>query len=108
MVSKVSITHFIGGSIRHHLHMWETLTSDLEILTTVVGLKIEFEDIPKTQGNFVKEYVSNKNDTIYLNNEINKLLLSKVVAYCEEDTGQSDTREIRQHTSYDFKSEVLK
>ena len=70
-------------------HEWENLTSDTEILTTVRGLKIEFEDIHQIQvGNFVKEYVCNRDDMVHLTNEVNKLLVSEVIVLSENEIGQ--------------------
>ena len=42
---KESDLHFQAGQIKNHLGVWKTITSDKWVLDTVLGAKIELEDI---------------------------------------------------------------
>ena len=43
---NVSNFNFLAGGLANKINEWEKITSDLWILSTVFGYKIEFEDIP--------------------------------------------------------------
>ena len=56
-------------------------------MSTVIGLKIEFVDIPPSHSNSV-EYVTNLKEKMVITHEINKLLSQNVIVKCEPEKGQ--------------------
>ena len=40
------IRHFKAGCLSQHISAWEEITSDQEVLQTVQGMKLEFEESP--------------------------------------------------------------
>ena len=42
---KVSDFHLQAGQIKNHLGAWKTITSDKWVLDTILGAKLELEDI---------------------------------------------------------------
>ncbi len=77
---KQQAQQFEAGCISKQLHCWGILTSDAEILATVSGLPIEFDDSDppnlKSTGNQISS-----NEVVYLNVELTKLLGKKVFLY---------------------------
>ena len=45
---------FKAGKLKHYFHKWKKLTSDKEILQTVLGLKLEFLGDPLVKRNSYK------------------------------------------------------
>ena len=80
---------FKAGKLKHYFHKWKELTSDKEILQTVLGLKLEFLGDPseKHQKNsYIPQF--SKEDESAINSEIQKLLAKGVITKCEHETGK--------------------
>ena len=82
MVSAVN--SFIAGNIANHVSDWELITSDLSILETVRGYKIEFDSTP------VQSYIPcvnfSKGEEVIIDTEIDRLLNKGVIcraSHCE-------------------------
>ena len=69
--------NFAAGCIAHSLPAWRAITSDNEILSTVMGLKIDFETNPRQQ--FLPNCTRSLNETSIIDAEINKLLSKRVI-----------------------------
>ena len=75
---------FKAGRIKHYFHKWKELTSDKEILQTVLGLKLEFLDNPQ----FLNIPEFSKEDESVIDSEIQKLLAKSVITKCKHETGE--------------------
>ena len=62
---------FTAGCIAHSLPAWPTITSDNEILSTVMGLKIDFDTKPHQQ--FLPNCRRSATETTIIDAEIKKL-----------------------------------
>ena len=63
------------------------MTSDREILQTVLGLKLEFLDDPPVKYNsYIPQF--SKEDESSIDLEIQKLLAKGVIIKCEHETGE--------------------
>ena len=69
--------NFTAGCIAHSLPAWRKITSDSEILSTVMGLKIDFDTTPRQQ--FLPNCTRSFNETSIIDAEINKLLSKRVI-----------------------------
>ena len=80
------------------------MTSDKEILQTVLGLKLEFfGDPPVKHNSYIPQF--SKEDESAIDLEIQKLLAKGVITKCEHEIFKTKTRSLMQtHT----KSEKLK
>ena len=67
---------------RDHFRPWEEITSDHEVLQTVQGMKLEFEESP-LQGGCSGFEITKNQPTIQ--EEVNKLLEKGVVVECEHE-----------------------
>ena len=76
------IRHFKAGCLSHHIAAWEEITSDQEVLQTVQGIKLEFEETP-LQGDCSGFEITKDQPTIQ--DEVNKLLEKGVVVECEHE-----------------------
>ena len=76
------IRHFKAGCLSQHISAWEEITSDQEVLQTVQGIKLEFEEGP-LQGECSEFEITKNQPTIQ--DEVNKLLEKGVVAECEHE-----------------------
>ena len=74
------IRHFKAGCLSQHISAWEEITSDQEVLQTVQGMKLEFEESP-LQGECSGFDFTKNQPTIQ--DEVNKLLEKGVVVECE-------------------------
>ena len=74
------IRHFNVGCLSQHISAWGEITSDQEVLQTVQGMKIEFEESP-LQGECSGFEITKNQPTIQ--DEVNKLLEKGVVVECE-------------------------
>ena len=77
------IRHFKAGCLSQHISAWEEITSDQEVLQTVQGMKLEFEESP-LQGECSGFEITKNQPTIQ--DEVNKLLEKGVVVECEHKT----------------------
>ena len=67
--------------------MWKKLTSDKEILQTVLGLKLEFLGDPPVKSNsYIPQFSKQVESATDL--EIQKLLVKDVITKCEHETGE--------------------
>ena len=77
------IRHFKAGCLSQHIFAWEEITSDQEVLQTVQGIKLEFEENP-FQGECSGFEIPKNQPTI--KDEVDKLLEKRVVVECEHET----------------------
>ena len=70
--------NFVGGKISRFLSNWENITSDPWILNIIRGYRIEFEQLPR-QCNIPKELIFNDEETIHVQQEIEKFLVKKII-----------------------------
>ena len=76
------VRHFKAGYLSQRISAWEEITSDQEVLKTVQGMKLEFEESP-LQGECSGFEITKNQPTIQ--DEVNKLLEKGVVAECEHE-----------------------
>ena len=74
------IRRFKAGCLSQDISAWEEITSDQEVLQTVQGMKLEFEESP-LQGQ-CSGFEIPKNQPL-IQEEVNKLLKKSVAAECE-------------------------
>ena len=68
---------FAAGCIAHSLPAWRKITSDNEIISTVMGLKIDFDTKPCQQ--FLPHCTRSFSETCIIDAEIKKLLSKRVI-----------------------------
>ena len=76
------IRSFKAGCLSQHISAWEEITSDQEVLQTVQGMKLEFEESP-FQGECSGFEIPKNQSLIQV--EVNKLLKKGVVAIYIDD-----------------------
>ena len=74
------IRRFKAECLSQHISAWEEITSDQEVLQTVQGMKLEFEESP-LQGE-CSGFEIPKNQSL-IQEEVNKLLKKDIVVECE-------------------------
>ena len=78
---------FKAGRLYNHYDFWKTLTSDKHILQTVVGMDIEFIDLP-SQYFIPPEYQHTPEEMAFLHQEIEKLLNKQVIREVTHTPGE--------------------
>ena len=68
---------FAAGCIAHSLPAWRKITSDKEILSTVMGMKIDFDTKPRQQ--FLPNCRRSATETTIIDAEIKKLSSKRVI-----------------------------
>lgn len=68
---------FTAGCIAHSLPAWRTITSDNEILSTVMGMKIDFDTKPRQQ--FLPNCRRPATEATIIDAEIKKLSSKRVI-----------------------------
>ena len=63
--------HFKAGYLSQHISTWEEITSDQEVLQTVQGMKLEFEESPLQEECSGFEITKNQ---LTIQDKVNKLL----------------------------------
>ena len=76
------IRHFKAECLSQRISAWEEITSDQEVLQTVQGMKLEFEESP-LQGECSGFEIPKNQPTI--RDKVNKLLEKGVVVECEHE-----------------------
>ena len=74
---------FAAGCIAHSLPTWRKITSDNEILSTVMGMKIDFDTTPRQK--FLANCTRSATETNIIDAEIKKLSSKRVIeptAHC--------------------------
>ena len=74
---KVVATLFQAGNISHSLDAWKEMTSDKDILSTVMGMSIEFCDKPIQH--YLPKSARSEREIQIISGEINKLLSKGVL-----------------------------
>ena len=78
---------FKAGKLKRYLQNWKELTSNKEILQTVLGLKLEFSgDPPVKHNSYIPQF--SKEDESAIDLEIQKILVKGVITNCEHETGE--------------------
>ena len=78
---------FKAGTLKHSFHKWKELTSNKEILQTVLALKLEFlSDPPVKDNSYIPRF--SKEDQSAIDLEVQKLLVKGVITKCEHETGE--------------------
>ena len=78
------IDQFSAGCISKQISVWESITSDSEVLQTVIGMRLQFEDIPL---HYLVGYEIPVGHKSLLQVEIKKLLKKRAVVPCEHEKG---------------------
>ena len=68
---------FAAGYIAHSLPAWRKITSDKEILSTVMGMKIDFDTKPRQQ--FLPNCRRSATETTIIDAKIKKLSSKRVI-----------------------------
>lgn len=83
---------FEAGQIRHYINEWEKFTSDKNILQTVKGMKIDFEEINNYKKNVrtsrARPFHGNKEEKAAVNEEIKSLLTKGVIVESQHEDGE--------------------
>ena len=79
------IDQFSAGCISNQISVWESITSDPEVLRTVKGMRLEFEDSPLHYPVGYEIPVGHKS---LLKVEVKKLLKKRAVVSCEHEQGE--------------------
>ncbi len=82
---RQKVAEFHGGCIKEKLHNWQALTSDPEILTTVHGLPIDLIGEMPEDG---YQYPLNREESEFLDEEIQRLLNKKIIKVSYDEEGQ--------------------
>ena len=69
---EINVENFQGGRLKFYLEEWKQFSSDSEILNTVAGLEVEYEEI--TPQEKFRESRFSYEEEIFLDIEIDKLL----------------------------------
>ena len=83
---------FQAGNISHSLDAWKEMTSDKDILSTVMGMSIEFCDKPIQH--YLPKSARSEREIQIISGEINKLLLKGVL-------------EVTKHTDNEIISDIF-
>ena len=105
---RCRVSTFQAGQISHWVQQWRTLTSDSEILETMLGQHIEFmltpvEVTPPPQPTW------SKTEEEFIDMEIQRLLLKGVLAHSVHEEGEfisSTFVRLKKDGSYDSKSKI--
>ena len=81
------VENFEAGRLYNHYDFWKTLTSDKNILQTVVGMDIEFIDLP-SQYFIPPEYKHSEEEMAFLLTEIDKLVSKGVITEVNHVQGE--------------------
>ena len=68
----------IAGKLRQFVSVWQTITSDYSILSSIRGVKIEFVAYPK-QTLIPREYNFNAAEVVIIDKQIEKILQTGVI-----------------------------
>ena len=77
---------FAAGCIRHSLGAWKEITSDREIISTVMGLKIDFDEPPQQQ--FLPPCKRPASEEAVIDLEVKKLLSKSVIEPTRHSHGE--------------------
>ena len=88
-ISDQNIEIVQAGKLKQHRHEWLKITSDEEIIQTISGCTIEFEDdlIP-IQHNPRKSIQFNREEKRIIDNEIQELLKKRVIKETCHEQGE--------------------
>ena len=79
--------NFRAGSLKEYLSKWEKVTSDREILKTVVGLPVDIGVLPTIKPKYLSSRFS-KQETVLIENEISSLLNKGVIQKSNHEIGE--------------------
>ena len=79
--------NFQAGCISDASLLWRKLTSDLEILDTVHGMHIEFNELPVQFEPCFQSFIANKNHTLG-DDETSSLIEKKVIVTSTHEPGE--------------------
>ena len=79
------VVNFTAGYIKQNIERWKDLTSDREVLSTVMGLKIEFKSVPIQNQLHTTRLAANEMSIIDL--EIQNLISKNVIEPTGRTTG---------------------
>ena len=79
---------FMGGQIKTKLNEWEKLTSDPEVLQTVQGIQISFDQYPMTCSQSVQKCQFTEKEITVIDEEVQKLLDKRVIKVSSVEEGQ--------------------
>ena len=85
MQLKEAVESFTAGQLSYHIDHWRQLTSDNEILQTILGEKIQFIAIPQQRCFPNNSIASIHHDAVH--NEIMELVKKRVIVKCSREEG---------------------
>ena len=83
---KLSVNKFQGGCIKLYLHKWNKLTSDMEIIGTVSGMRINIASNLPIINKY--QYPSNDTEDVFIESEIQNLLKKGVIRNSSHEPGE--------------------
>ena len=84
---RLRSNEFKAGKLKHYFHKWKELTSDKEMLQTVLVWELEFlGGQPEKHNPYIPQF--SKEDKSAINLEIQKLLAKGVITKCEYETSE--------------------
>ena len=84
---KGKMLSFKAGKLAAHFSLLQSLTSDPEILETVLGCKIEFDTIPSLNKVMVHAVLS-ETQTESVDTEVSNLLRKQAIEACDHEAGE--------------------
>ena len=85
-VLENEVKNFRAGQLSLHLQKWHEITSDNEVLSTIEGLKLDFNSTPKT--NKIKKNQFSKSETELMDQEVQKLLSKDIITFSSHDKNE--------------------
>ena len=83
-LSSVNVPH-VAGKLRQFVSVWQTITSDYSILSSIKGVKIEFVAYPK-QTMIPREYNFDATEVVIIDKQIETFLQTgfiETTSHCE-------------------------
>ena len=86
---RQEVFNFQGGRLAQFVEKWTEITQDSEILSTVQGLAIEFEDVHElAKLTEIKQHKLTKSEKEIIDAEIMKLASKNVITQCQPEPQQ--------------------
>jgi hypothetical protein len=73
------------GRLPQYVHFWRKLTSDREVLESVQGLRLEFENSEPIQDRLPHVIRFSEQETVFVNKQISDLLEKGAIVECEHE-----------------------
>ena len=87
MIIVKTVQKVVAGNLKNFYHNWERLTSDRWVLNTVLGISIDFDELP-CQEFVPRPYKLTVSEIEFVNEEINSLLHKNVLQEVQHVSGE--------------------